>query len=203
MPGGPLVDGAESPTSEEAVTFTPTVAAVMLTAEKGRKRGRILKPIKIVASSDHAGLKLRKVLVEQLRNRGVDVEDLGPHSAEPIDYPDEAAKVAHRVGVGAGEDVRGLLVCGSGVGMCMAANKVDGVRAVDAWNVESARLSRAHNDANVLCLGERLLSEADASAILEAWLVTPFEGGRHARRVAKVDHMNDRVATAPHAAQGK
>jgi ribose 5-phosphate isomerase B len=154
-----------------------------------------LKPIKIVASSDHAGLKLRRVLVKELRDRGVDVEDLGPDSPEPIDYPDEAAKVAHRVGVGADADVRGLLVCGSGVGMCMAANKFAGVRAVDAWDLESARLSRAHNDANVLCLGERLLSEANASAILDAWLVTPFEGGRHARRVAKVDHMND--STAP------
>jgi ribose 5-phosphate isomerase B len=169
----------------------------MLTAEKGRKRGRNLKPIKIVASSDHAGLKLRKVLVKGLRDRGVEVEDLGPDSAEPIDYPDEAAKVGHRVGADGGQDVRGLLVCASGVGMCMAANKIDGVRAVDAWSVESARLSRAHNDANVLCLGERLLSEADATAILDAWLVTPFEGGRHARRVAKVDHMND---VAPRAA---
>jgi len=168
----------------------------MLTREKGRERGRNLKPIKIVASSDHAGLKLRKTLVKGLRDRCVEVEDLGPDSAEPIDYPDEAAKVAHRVG--AGEDVRGLLVCASGVGMCMAANKIDGVRAVDAWSVESARLSRAHNDANVLCLGERLLSEADASAILDAWLVTPFEGGRHARRVEKVDHMND---SAPRAAR--
>jgi ribose 5-phosphate isomerase B len=164
----------------------------MLTAEKGRKRGRNLKPFKIVASSDHAGLKLRKALVKELRERGVDVEDLGPDSTEPIDYPDEAAKVAHRVG--SGQDVRGLLVCASGVGMCMAANKIDGVRAVDAWNVESARLSRAHNDANVLCLGERLLSESDASAILDAWLTTPFEGGRHARRVAKVDHMNESAA---------
>jgi len=146
---------------------------------------------KVVASSDHAGFKLRKALVKGLRERGVEVEDLGPDTPEPIDYPDEAAKVARevQVGLGAGAEVRGLLVCGSGVGMCMAANKFDGVRAVDAWSVESARLSRAHNDANVLCLGARLISETDASAILDAWLATPFEGGRHAARVDKIDRM--------------
>jgi ribose 5-phosphate isomerase B len=157
--------------------------------------------LKVVASSDHAGFKLRKILVKGLRERGVEVEDLGPDTPDPIDYPDEAAKVAREVSVSAhagaraagSADVRGLLVCGSGVGMCMAANKVDGVRAVDAWSVESARLSRAHNDANVLCLGARLISDADASAILDAWLATPFEGGRHAVRVDKVDHMVDQM----------
>jgi ribose 5-phosphate isomerase B len=132
-------------------------------------------------------------LVNTLRERGIEVEDLGPETPNPIDYPDEAAKVGVLVGqrVGAG-DVRGLLVCGSGVGMCMAANKIDGVRAVDAWNVESARLSRAHNDANVLCLGARLVSDADANAILDAWLTTPFDGGRHAARVAKLGELDKR-----------
>lgn len=148
--------------------------------------------MKIVASSDHAGLKLRKALVKTLRERGFDVEDLGPETPEPIDYPDEAAKVGRRIS--AGGDVRGLLVCGSGVGMCIAANKIEGVRAVDAWSVESARLSRAHNDANVLCLGARLVSDTDANAIVEAWLTTPFDGGRHAARVAKLaalDHKDN------------
>lgn len=148
--------------------------------------------MKIVASSDHAGLNLRKAVVQTLRARGIDVEDLGPQTPEPVDYPDEAARVARRVL--AGGDVRGLLVCGSGVGMCMAANKIEGIRAVDAWNVDSARLSRAHNDANVLCLGERLISEGDADAIIDTWLSTPFEGGRHARRVAKIDHMAAHLA---------
>jgi ribose 5-phosphate isomerase B len=148
--------------------------------------------LKIVASSDHAGLKLRKALVKTLRERGLDVEDLGPEAPDPIDYPDEAAKVGRRVGhpVDADGDVRGLLVCGSGVGMCIAANKIDGVRAVDAWSVESARLSRAHNDANVLCLGARLVSDTDANAILDAWLATPFDGGRHAARVAKLGELD-------------
>lgn len=148
--------------------------------------------MKIVASSDHAGLNLRKAVVKTLRARGIDVEDLGPQTPDPVDYPDEAARVARRVL--SGGDVRGLLVCGSGVGMCMAANKIEGIRAVDAWNVDSARLSRAHNDANVLCLGERLISEGDADAIIDTWLSTPFEGGRHARRVAKIDHMADHMA---------
>jgi ribose 5-phosphate isomerase B len=150
--------------------------------------------LKIVASSDHAGLKLRKALVKTLRERGLDVEDLGPETPDPIDYPDEAAKVGRRIS--AGGDVRGLLVCGSGVGMCIAANKIDGVRAVDAWSVESARLSRAHNDANVLCLGARLVSDADANAIVDAWLTTPFDGGRHAARVAKLDNLNQPAALA-------
>lgn len=150
--------------------------------------------MKIVASSDHAGLKLRKALVKTLRERGLDVEDLGPETPDPIDYPDEAAKVGRRIS--AGGDVRGLLVCGSGVGMCIAANKIDGVRAVDAWSVESARLSRAHNDANVLCLGARLVSDADANAIVDAWLTTPFDGGRHAARVAKLDNLNQPAALA-------
>lgn len=153
-----------------------------------RERSEKRPHLKIVASSDHAGLKLRKALVQTLRERGLDVEDLGPETPEPIDYPDEAAKVALRVR--GGEDVRGLLVCGSGVGMCMAANRIGGVRAVDAWSVESAKLSRAHNDANVLCLGARLVSEADAQAIVEAWLATPFDGGRHAARVAKIDKID-------------
>jgi ribose 5-phosphate isomerase B len=140
--------------------------------------------LKIYVSSDHAGFELRNRLVSQLRARGLDTEDLGPPDDEPRDYPDEAFAVARRVQ----EDVlaRGLLICGTGVGMCMAANKVRGIRAVDAWDVESARLSRAHNDANVLCLGARLLSPSHAESIVTVWLATSFEGGRHAGRVAKL-----------------
>ncbi len=141
--------------------------------------------MKIYASSDHAGFRLRKALVKLLRDRGVEVDDRGPPTAEPLDYPDEAAKIGQLVHDHAGS--RGLLVCGSGIGMCIAANRINGVRAVDAWSIESARLSRAHNDANVLCLGARLLSETDAANILDAWLTTPFEGGRHSVRVAKID----------------
>jgi ribose 5-phosphate isomerase B len=140
--------------------------------------------LKIYVSSDHAGLELRKVLVGHARRRGIVVEDLGSATDEPRDYPDEAVRVCRRVEAEDGS--RGLLICGSGVGMCIAANKVAGIRAVDAWSVESARLSRAHNDTNVLCLGARLIGPEDASAIMDVWLDTAFDGGRHAVRVARL-----------------
>jgi ribose 5-phosphate isomerase B len=139
---------------------------------------------KIYAGSDHAGVTLRGRLVEHLRARGHEVEDLGPTTNASCDYPTSAAAVARAVRDDAG--AFGLLVCGTGLGVCIAANKVRGVRAVDAWNVEGAKMSRAHNDANVLCLGERLMAEAEALAVVDAWLATAFEGGRHGRRVAQI-----------------
>jgi ribose 5-phosphate isomerase B len=164
----------------------------------GRKRRRTRPFIQnrmatIYVSSDHAGFELRRKLTETLAgapwaDRGFVVEDLGPADPAPVDYPDEAHKVARRVAAEPG--ARGLLVCGSGVGMCIAANRTAGVRAVDAWNLEVARLSRAHNDANVLCLGARLITEGDARAILAVWLATPFDGGRHAGRIAKLDRVD-------------
>jgi ribose 5-phosphate isomerase B len=140
--------------------------------------------VKVYASSDHAGFALRAALVQYLREQDVDVDDRGPSDPQPLDYPDEAVKVARLVRDDPGS--RGLLVCGSGVGMCIAANKVNGVRAMDAWNAEAARLGRSHNDANVLCVGERMVSDSEARAIVDAWLSTPFEGGRHARRLEKI-----------------
>ena len=139
---------------------------------------------KIYAGSDHAGFTLRQKLVDHLRGRGHTVEDLGPATDASCDYPTFAAAVGRAVRDEAG--AFGLLVCGTGLGVCIAANKVRGVRAVDVWNVEGAQLSRAHNDANVLCLGERLIAEAEALAVVDAWLATPFEGGRHGRRVAQI-----------------
>jgi len=139
---------------------------------------------KIYAGSDHAGFTLRRRLVDHLRGRGYLVEDLGPATDASCDYPTFAAAVARAVRDDAG--ALGLLVCGTGLGVCIAANKIRGVRAVDAWNVEGAKQSRAHNDANVLCLGERLLPAAEAITIVDTWLATPFEAGRHARRVAQI-----------------
>ena len=139
---------------------------------------------KIYAGSDHAGFTLRRRLVDHLRARGHVVEDLGPETDASCDYPTFGAAVARAVRDEAG--AFGLLVCGTGLGICIAANKVRGVRAVDAWNVEGAKQSRAHNDANVLCLGERLIPEAEAIAVVDTWLATSFEGGRHARRVAQI-----------------
>ena len=139
---------------------------------------------KIFLSSDHAGVELRVRVARHLSERHLTVEDCGPPAASRVDYPDEAAKVARLVRQS--PQRRGILICGSGLGMAIAANKVPGIRAVDAWNQEVARLSRAHNDANVLCLGARLLSEDEALGIVDAWLETGFEGGRHATRVEKI-----------------
>ena len=139
---------------------------------------------KLFTGSDHAGFELRGRMVAHLRALGFEVEDLGSPSAESTDYPDWAAAVGRAVRDHVG--TLGVLVCGTGIGVCIAANKIAGVRAVDAWNVESARLSRAHNDANVLCVGARLIPEAAAFSIVDAWLDTDFEGGRHARRVEKI-----------------
>lgn len=142
----------------------------------------------LFVSSDHAGFALREKLVRHLATRpDLQVQDRGPSRPDPVDYPDEAAKVARLVQETPG--ARGILVCGSGIGMSIAANKIPGVRAVDAWSIDSARLSRQHNDANVLCLGERLLSEEQAFAIVDTWLATAFEGGRHGTRVAKISAL--------------
>jgi ribose 5-phosphate isomerase B len=139
---------------------------------------------KLFTGSDHAGFELRGRMVAHLRALGFEVEDLGSPSAESTDYPDWAAAVGRAVRDHAG--TLGVLLCGTGLGACMAANKINGVRAVDVWSVEAARLSRAHNDANVLCVGARLIPESAAFAIVDAWLDTEFEGGRHARRVGKI-----------------
>src|SRR6185436_19668763 len=167
----------------------PTVVVAMfwkpLTTFTGPLEAAILPaPMKIFLGSDHAGVKLRKQLWERLRGQGHDAVDFGPDSEAPVDYPDWAARVGRAVRGESG--AVGVLVCGSGIGVSMAANKLRGVRAVAPWNTEAARLSRAHNDANVLCLGARLLPDGDVDAILDVWLTTPFEGGRHGKRVAKM-----------------
>jgi len=137
----------------------------------------------VFAASDHAGFRLRQALVEHLRARGVEVVDLGPVAPERCDYPDFAAQVARRVAAGEG---LGLLICGTGVGMSMAANKIAGIRAAVVSDVFSAQGTRAHNDCNVLCMGERVVGVGLASSIVDAWLDAEFEGGRHAGRVAKI-----------------
>ncbi len=136
---------------------------------------------RIVAASDHAGLALRAEAVKAAQARGFLVEDLGPFSAESVDYPEFARLVGERVA--RGEARFGLLVCGTGIGMSIAANKVPGVRAALCTSEFEARMSRAHNDANVLCLGQRVVGAGLGTAIVAAFLAEPFEGGRHARRV--------------------
>jgi ribose 5-phosphate isomerase B len=139
----------------------------------------------LLVASDHAGLELKEYLKGVLEKMQVPFEDLGTHSAESVDYPDYAHRVAEAVGTGRAE--RGLLVCGTGQGMAMAANRHAGVRAALPWDEETARLSRSHNDANVLALGGRTLSPDKAEAILRVWLATAHLGGRHATRVAKIE----------------
>jgi ribose 5-phosphate isomerase B len=139
----------------------------------------------LLIASDHAGFELKEKLKRALDGMSVPYRDLGVASPDPVDYPDQAHALAEEVSRGAAD--RGLLVCGSGQGMAMAANRHRGVRAALAADEETARLSREHNDANVLALGGRLVDPAKAERILKVWLETPFAGGRHAGRVAKID----------------
>ncbi|MFT3922728.1 MAG: ribose 5-phosphate isomerase B [Myxococcales bacterium] len=136
-------------------------------------------------ASDHAGLELKKVLVAELERRGFEVQDFGTHGTASCDYPD----FAHALGraVEEGSVARGLLVCGTGVGMSIAVNRHAGVRAVVCSEPLSARMSRKHNDANVLCVGARVVGSDTALDILDAFLGAEFEGGRHAGRVAKIN----------------
>ena len=140
--------------------------------------------MKIAVGSDHAGFELKQRLAARLSGLGHEVVDHGVSSAERSDYPDQAAAVARAVAAGLAE--RGLLVCGTGVGMAIAANKVAGVRAANCNDLFVAGLARAHNDANVLALGARVVGPGLAEAILDAFLHTPFEGGRHAARIRKI-----------------
>ena len=142
-------------------------------------------PEVIPIGADHAGLQLKDRLVEELRQLGYEPLDLGTHGPESVDYPDFAHQVASRVEHHAA--ARGVLLCGTGLGMSYAANRHAGVRAAVAWTPEVARLAREHNDANVLVLPARFLSEDEGVEILRAWLTTDFAGGRHSRRVAKIE----------------
>ncbi|HET6613858.1 MAG TPA: ribose 5-phosphate isomerase B [Kofleriaceae bacterium] len=145
--------------------------------------------MKWYAGADHAGRRLKDRLVEHLRALGDQVEDLGTGGDDSVDYPDFAALVGARVAAG---DGLGLLVCGTGTGMAIAANKVAGVRAAVATDAYSAALSRSHNDANVLALGERVVGIGVAESAVDAFRGTAFEGGRHARRVAKITALERR-----------
>ncbi len=142
---------------------------------------------KVIAGSDHAGLALRAAALAAAKGAGFEVEDVGPFSAESVDYPDYARRVAEAVA--RGQARFGILVCGTGIGMSISANKVNGVRAALCTSEYEARMARAHNDANVLCVGERVVGPGLGEAIVRAFLETPFEGGRHARRVQKMKDL--------------
>jgi ribose 5-phosphate isomerase B len=140
----------------------------------------------IYVGADHAGFALKQKLVAQLKQLGYDPVDVGPKTLDPQDdYPDFAKPVAEAVSDGAVK--RGVLTCGTGLGMSFAANRFPHVRAAVAWSPEVAELARKHNDANILVLPSRFVSDDEGLAILKKWLDTPFEGGRHQRRVEKID----------------
>jgi ribose 5-phosphate isomerase B len=141
--------------------------------------------MRIALASDHAGFRYKSVLVERLRSLGHEVVDFGTSSEDPVDYPDFIRPAAEAVAAGRCE--RGIVLGGSGNGEAMAANRVRGVRCALCWSDESARLARAHNNANMISIGQRLVSEADALAMVDVWLATPFDGGRHEKRIAKLD----------------
>jgi ribose 5-phosphate isomerase B len=140
---------------------------------------------RIPIASDHAGFELKERLRAVLDELGYAVQDIGTHGPGSTDYPDYAHPLAEEVS--RGEVRRGVLLCGTGLGMSYVANRYPGVRAAVAWTPEIAALARKHNDANVLVLPARFVSDEDAIAILRAWLETPFEGGRHERRVEKIE----------------
>ena len=147
--------------------------------------------MKLCIGSDHAGFELKEIIRDHVAADGAEVVDVGTHSIEPVDYPDYAAKVGSCVSIG--ECERGILICGAGIGMAMVANKFPRVRAGVASDAYVARMSRAHNDANVLVLAGRIVDEDTAKEIVDTWLAAEFEGGRHARRVAKIAEIEESV----------
>lgn len=144
--------------------------------------------MRIAIGADHAGVALKDQLKQWLIERGDTVDDLGTYTADSVDYPDYAAAVGHAVADGRAD--RGLLVCGSGIGMAIAANKVPGIRAAAVVDEASARLSREHNDANVLTLGARLTTVDEARELLRIFLVTEYQGGRHQQRIDKISALD-------------
>ena len=148
--------------------------------------------MKVALASDHAGYAEKERLKPLLRELGIEFEDLGTVSEESVDYPDYARKVGEAVA--RGQAAQGVLVCGSGTGMAIAANKVPGARAAVAWSEETARLARQHNDANVLAIGARTTPPGDIPKIVRAWFETDFDGGRHAARVEKIKQIERDIA---------
>ena len=144
---------------------------------------------RIALGADHAGFEEKEKIKATLDELGVEYVDMGTNSADSVDYPDYAKKVAEAVSNG--EFEQGLLVCGSGTGMAIAANKVKGVRAAVAWSPDIARLARQHNDANILSLPARFMSENDAAGVVKAWFDADFEGGRHEKRVEKITEIEE------------
>ncbi|MBL1280056.1 MAG: ribose 5-phosphate isomerase B [Fluviicola sp.] len=144
--------------------------------------------MKFYVATDHAGIDLKDYTVELLKEKGHEVVDLGPFSKKRVDYPDYAVKVAEAVL--ADSESNGILICGSGIGMSMAANRFTGIRAALCHDAYTASVARGHNDANILCFGERIVGRGVAESILDSWIETDFDGGRHTARVCKIEAIN-------------
>jgi len=145
--------------------------------------------MRIAVGSDHAGFAVKQAIAQRLRDDGHDVVDHGCSGEEAVDYPDFGAAVARSVA--SGDCDRGICVCGTGIGISMAANKVAGVRAATVHDMFTAEMSRQHNDANVLCLGARVIDPGHAVEVAEYWITVPFGDGRHSGRVAKINALDD------------
>ncbi|MBU1927858.1 ribose 5-phosphate isomerase B [bacterium] len=143
--------------------------------------------MKFYIATDHAGIDLKDYTVELLKDKGHEVVDLGPFNKERVDYPD----YAHKVAMSVLEDTlaHGILICGSGIGMSMAANRHAGIRAALCHDAYTATVARGHNDANILCFGERIIGRGVAESILDAWIAGSFEGGRHCGRIEKIENI--------------
>lgn len=148
--------------------------------------------MRIAVGTDHRGYPIRARLIDLLQRLGHEVEDLGTFTGEAVDYPDIAARVARKVS--RSEVDRGILICGTGLGMCITANKFPGVRAAPCHDDLTAEMSRRHNDSNILCLSGDLLGERLIDRMVELWLSAPFEGGRHARRVNKITDLEQAIS---------
>ncbi|MBN9662480.1 MAG: ribose 5-phosphate isomerase B [Acidobacteria bacterium] len=154
--------------------------------------------MKIAIGADHAGFALKEELRAALLAKGLEVKDFGTNSPESTDYPDYASAVAGSVATGASD--RGILVCSTGVGMSMAANKIHGIRCALAFNEDEVSLTRQHNDANVLAMGARYLNRQQAEHLIDVFLATEFLGGRHQRRVDKIMDLENQTAHEDHSA---
>jgi len=144
-----------------------------------------MKHLKVIIGSDHGGFQYKESIISNFSSTNVEFIDAGTYTTESCDYPVIAKDVAKRVA--AGEADRGILICGTGIGMSIAANKVKGIRAALCGDTYSARLTRQHNDSNILCLGQRVIGESLAFDVVDVWLKTEFEGGRHKRRVDMIE----------------
>ncbi len=149
--------------------------------------------MKIVLGADHAGVERKKEIVAMLTDMGHKVADIGTHSEDSVDYPDYAARVAKAVSKNQAD--RGILICGTGVGMSITANKFQGVRAACCWSPQVAKLVAEHNQANVLCLSARFLTLPATLKIVKIWLTTPFGGGRHIRRLKKISKVEAMICS--------